>query len=77
MFLMGKYGKEGASWHPCEVRGSYGVGVWKAIKKCWDRSLIEPPLKWVMTKGLSFGQIDGVQMNPCVTAFPIYMHWLC
>ena len=39
---------------------------------------IEPPLmKWVMTKGLSFGQIDGVQMNPCVTAFPIYMHWLC
>ena len=23
-------------------------------------SLIEPPLKRVMTKGLSFGQIDGV-----------------
>ena len=23
-------------------------------------SLIEPPLNWVMAKGLSFGQIDGV-----------------
>ena len=40
-------------------------------------SLIEPPLKRVMTKGLSFGQIDGVQRSSCVTTFPICMHWLC
>lgn len=22
-----KYGEEGVGWHPCEVRGGYGVGV--------------------------------------------------
>ena len=31
--MKGKYGKEGVSWYTCEVRGSYGVGIWKAIGK--------------------------------------------
>ena len=39
-------------------------------------SSIEPPLKCVMAKRLSFRQIDGVQRSPCVTTFTICMHWL-
>ncbi|RVX02528.1 hypothetical protein CK203_031096 [Vitis vinifera] len=34
--IEGKYGKEGAGWHSCEVRGGYGVDVWNAIRKGWD-----------------------------------------
>ena len=25
--IEGRYGKEGEGWHPCEVRGSYEVGI--------------------------------------------------
>ncbi|RVW42038.1 hypothetical protein CK203_093301 [Vitis vinifera] len=34
--IEGKYGKEGAGWHSCEVRGGYGVDIWNAIRKGWD-----------------------------------------
>lgn len=57
--IEGKYGKEGAGWHTCEVSGGYGVGVWKALRG-EIFSLVRPCLKWEMIEGLSFGQIDGV-----------------
>ncbi|RVW39007.1 Exocyst complex component SEC8 [Vitis vinifera] len=38
--LLVKYGHEGFGWRTNEVRGTYGVGVWKEILKeacwCWD-----------------------------------------
>ena len=38
--LLVKYGQEGLGWRTNEVRGAYGVGVWKEILKeacwCWD-----------------------------------------
>ena len=38
--LLVKYGQEGFGWRTNEVRGTYGVGVWKEILKeacwCWD-----------------------------------------
>ena len=38
--LLMKYGQEGFGWRTNEVRGTYGVGVWKEILKeacwCWD-----------------------------------------
>ncbi|KAJ9698913.1 hypothetical protein PVL29_007804 [Vitis rotundifolia] len=39
--LVVKYGQEGLGWRTNEVRGLYGVGVWKEILKeacwCWDK----------------------------------------
>ncbi|KAJ9693692.1 hypothetical protein PVL29_009580 [Vitis rotundifolia] len=39
--LVVKYGQEGLGWRTNEVRGSYGMGVWKEIMKeacwCWDK----------------------------------------
>lgn len=34
--IYGKYGEEEGGWCSCEVRGSFRVGLWKAIKKEWD-----------------------------------------
>ena len=34
--ISGKYGEEEGGWRSCVVRGSYGVGLWKAIRRGWD-----------------------------------------
>ena len=34
--IRGKYREEKYGWQSCEVRGSFGVGLWKAIKRDWD-----------------------------------------
>lgn len=34
---MGKYGVSMRDWDPGEVSVSYGVGVWKGIRKGWDQ----------------------------------------
>ncbi|RVW58987.1 hypothetical protein CK203_110732 [Vitis vinifera] len=31
-----KYGEEEGGWRSCVVRGSFGVGLWKAIRRVWD-----------------------------------------
>ena len=33
--ICGKYGVEEGRWHSYDVRGSYKVGLWKAIGKEW------------------------------------------
>ena len=79
-FLEANYGGEiweGAGWHPCEVRGRYEISVGKLLGEGGILSLVKPPLKWVMAKGLSFGRIDGVRRSSCVIPFPLYMCWLC
>ena len=59
-----------------KFRGGYGVGVCKAIRKK-ILFLVEPPLKWVMIEGLSFGWKDGVRRSSCVFPFFLCVHWLC
>ena len=34
--IIGKYGVQEATWCTKEVRGRFGVGVWKAIRNGWD-----------------------------------------
>ena len=34
--MCGKYGEEAGGWRSCDVRGSFGVGLWKAIRRVWD-----------------------------------------
>ena len=34
--ICAKYGEEEGGWRPCVVRGSFGVGLWKAIRRGWD-----------------------------------------
>ncbi|RVW20626.1 Transposon TX1 uncharacterized 149 kDa protein [Vitis vinifera] len=34
--ISAKYGEEGGGWRSYVVRGSYGVGLWKAIRRGWD-----------------------------------------
>ena len=34
--IIDKYGVEEGGWCSREVRGAYGVGVWKAIRKYWE-----------------------------------------
>ena len=34
--IIDKYGVEDGGWCSREVRGAYGVGVWKAIRKDWE-----------------------------------------
>ena len=34
--ICGKYGKEAGGWRSCVVRGSFGVGLWKTIRRVWD-----------------------------------------
>ena len=75
--IEGKCGKEGVGWCPCEVGVGYGVGVFHLLGRGEIFSLEKPPLKWVMTKGLSLGWIDGVQRSPCVIPFLLCMCWLC
>lgn len=72
----GKYGKEGVGWHPCEVRGGYGVVIWKAIRGGISY-LVNPLLKWVMEENLSFERIHGVPRSPCVPPSLFCMLWLC
>ena len=31
-----KYEEEAGGWRFCDVRGSFGVGLWKAIRRVWD-----------------------------------------
>ncbi|RVX01530.1 hypothetical protein CK203_017500 [Vitis vinifera] len=31
-----KYEEEEGGWRSCVVRGSFGVGLWKTIKRVWD-----------------------------------------
>ena len=37
--ICGKYGEEVGSWRSCDVRGSNGVGLWKAIRRDWDATI--------------------------------------
>ena len=34
--ISAKYGEEEGGWRSCVVRGSYGVGLWKAIRRGWE-----------------------------------------
>ena len=34
--ICGKYREEEGEWRSYEVRGSFGVGLWKAIRREWD-----------------------------------------
>ena len=60
--MVGKYGKEGVGWHPYEFTCDYGVGLvfGKLLGRFEIFSLVKPPLKWVMTKRLSFGWTDSM-----------------
>ncbi|RVX01006.1 putative ribonuclease H protein [Vitis vinifera] len=37
--ICGKYGEEVGGWRSCDVRGSNGVGLWKAIRRDWDATI--------------------------------------
>ena len=30
-----KYGETPGGWHTCDIRGGFGVGLWKEIRKEW------------------------------------------
>ena len=34
--ICAKYGEEEGGWKSCVVRGSFGVGLWKSIRRVWD-----------------------------------------
>ncbi|RVW32762.1 putative ribonuclease H protein [Vitis vinifera] len=34
--ISAKYGEEEGGWRSCVVRGSFGVGLWKAIRRGWE-----------------------------------------
>ncbi|RVW93440.1 hypothetical protein CK203_034994 [Vitis vinifera] len=35
-FIYAKYGEEEGIWRSCVVRGSFGIGLWKVIRRVWD-----------------------------------------
>ena len=72
--IEGKYGKEGAGWHSCEVRGGYGVDVWNAIRKGWDLFFTRTSFEVSNGKRIKFW-MD--KRSPYLTPFPLYICWLC
>ncbi|RVW25796.1 hypothetical protein CK203_114102 [Vitis vinifera] len=40
--ILGKFGEVEGGWTAREVRDSYGLSLWKDIRKGWESSLIEP-----------------------------------
>ena len=34
--IRGKYGEEQGGWSSKEVRGVYGMGLWKTLRKKWE-----------------------------------------
>jgi len=53
-----KYGSVRGGWCSLPVVGSYGVSVWKFIRRGWDT--VAKYLRWVMGLIFAFGMIYGV-----------------
>jgi hypothetical protein len=51
-------------WCSKEVSGSFGVGVWKHIRRGCENFAILFVLKWGMDQILVFGKIGGVGIDP-------------
>lgn len=49
--IIGKYGVHEGAWCTKEVRGRFGVGVWKAIRNGWDVFKANTRLKSVQGLG--------------------------
>ena len=47
--IRGKYGEEQGGWCSKEVKGGYGVGLWKAIRREWH--IVSNRLSFVVGNG--------------------------
>ena len=73
--ICAKYGEEEGGWRSCVVRGSFGVGLWKAIRRVWD--VIGDNMVYSVRndRGLDFGRTSGVETILCVFLFPLYLSY--
>jgi hypothetical protein len=59
-----KYGSAWGGWCSNEVHGSYGVGLWKNIRRGWRSFLVILDLRWVTAPKLDSGMTCGVGIKP-------------
>ena len=68
--ICGKYGEEEGGRWSCEVRGSFGVGLWKAIKRDWDAMGINKVYFVGNGRRVRFWKDRWCGDNPLCTSFP-------
>ena len=71
--ITGKYGKEQMDWCSKEVRGGYGVGLWKTFRKEWI--VVSSRLYLVVGNGqrVKFWKNRLCGMNPFMFLFHLYL----
>ena len=79
--ISAKYGEEEGGWRSYVARGSYGVGLWKPIRRGWD--VLGDNLVYSVGNGRrvrfwkemirDFGRTSGVEMIRCVLLFLPYL----
>ena len=57
--IVGKFGEEEGGWTTREVRESYGMGLWKDIRKGWEEFLFRTSIRIEMADALDFGGTFG------------------
>ena len=71
-----KYGVEDGGWFSNCPKGSYGVGIWKHIRKEAVQMQNQCYLLLGMAKGLVFGKNLGAMVFPSACPFPLSLNWL-
>ncbi|RVW14439.1 hypothetical protein CK203_090793 [Vitis vinifera] len=68
--IIDKYGEEEGGWCSKEVKGAYGVGLWRAIRKDWE--IICSRSRFIVGNGrkVKFGRICGVRTKLLKDVFP-------
>ena len=67
------YGTNIGVWLTLDPRGSYGVGLWKAIAK--ETPQLSKIVSWFlgMAKELDYGRTFGMGVSPCVMPSLIFI----
>ena len=65
-----KYGEEQRGWCSKEVKGGYGVGLWKSLRKDWD--VVRSRLFFVVGNGqrVKFWKDFWCENEPLCVSFP-------
>ena len=74
--IIDKYGEEEGGWCSKEVRGAYGVGLWKAIRKDWE--IIRSRSRFIVGNGrkVKFWKDLWCEDQALKDAFPkTYLDW--
>ena len=68
--IIGKYGVEERGWCSLEARDSYGIGLWKAIRKGWEAFKSKISYVWGNKRRVKFWKDIWCGDTPLRTSFP-------